>query len=132
MGRVRLRTSLILSLQNIIARNLSIRISANDIKSLKKNAVVPLLETNDDLAIAGKISKETIDFLTGKIRAVESVVEQKARLKDQYRHLLTIPGIGKIPALTVMLETGPVKPLPKSGRLRILLPQSKYEVDEQR
>jgi len=112
---VRLRTSLILSLQNIIVRNLSVRISANDIKKLKENAVVPLLESNDDLAIAGIISKETIDFLTGKIRAVESMVEQKARLKDQYRHLLTIPGIGKILALTVMLETGPVSRFPRVG-----------------
>ena len=112
---VRLRTSLILSLQNIIVRNLSVRISANDIKNLKENAVVPLLGSSDDLAIAGIISKETIDFLTGKIRAVESLVEQKARLRDQYGHLLTIPGIGKILALTIMLETGPVRRFPRVG-----------------
>jgi transposase len=112
---VRLRTSLILSLQNIILRNLSVRVNSNDIKNLKENVVVPLLESNDDLAIAGIISKETIDFLTLKIRGVESMVEQKARLKDQYGHLLTIPGIGKILALTIMLETGPVSRFPRVG-----------------
>lgn len=112
---VRLRTSLILSLQNIIIRNLSVRINSNDIKNLKENVVAPLLESNDDLAMAGTISKEIIDFLTAKIRAVESVVEQKARLKDQYRNLLSIPGIGRILALTVMLETGPISRFPKVG-----------------
>ena len=112
---VRLRTSLILSLQNIVARNLSVRINANDIKKFKENMVVPLLESNGDLAMAGVISKETIDFLTRKIRAVESMVEQKVKLKDEYRHLLTIPGIGKILAFTIMLETGPVSRFPKVG-----------------
>ena len=112
---VRLRTSLILSLQNIVARNLSVRINVNDIKKFKENMVVPLLESNGDLAMAGVISKETIDFLTRKIRAVESMVEQKVKLKDEYRHLLTIPGIGKILAFTIMLETGPVSRFPKVG-----------------
>jgi transposase len=112
---VKLRTSLILSLQNIVARNLSVRISVNDVKRLKEDVVVPLLESNEDLAMAGAISKETIDFLTRKIRAVESIVEKKVKLKDEYRHLLTIPGIGKILALTIMMETGPVSRFAKVG-----------------
>ena len=96
-------------------RNLSVRINVNDIKKFKENMVVPLLESNGDLAMAGVISKETMDFLTRKIRAVESMVEQKVKLKDEYRHLLTIPGIGKILAFTIMLETGPVSRFPKVG-----------------
>jgi transposase len=43
------------------------------------------------------------------------MVEEKARLRDQYRHLLTIPGIGEIPVLTIMLETGPVSRFPTVG-----------------
>ena len=112
---VRLRTSLILSLQNIVARNCGVRLSVNDAKRLKEDVVVPLLEANDDLALAGAISKETIDFLTRKIRSVESIVEQKVKLKDEYSHLLTIPGIGKILALTIMLETGPISRFAKVG-----------------
>jgi len=112
---VKLRTSLILSLQNIIARNQSVRINVNDIKKFKENLVVPLLESNGDLALAGAISKETIDFLTRKIRSIESLVEQKVKLKDEYGLLLTVPGIGKILALTIMLETGPISRFPKVG-----------------
>lgn len=112
---VKLRTSLILSLQNIVARNLSVRINVNDIKRLKENEVGPLLESNGDLAMSGLISKETIDFLTRKIRLIESLVERKVKLRDEYCHLLTVPGIGKIPALTIMLETGPVSRFPRVG-----------------
>ena len=43
---VRLRTSLILSLQNIVARNCSTRLSVNDAKRLKKDVIAPLLQSN--------------------------------------------------------------------------------------
>jgi transposase len=112
---VRLRTSLILSLQNIVARNCCIRLSANDAKRLRKDVVNPLLESNEDLAMAGMVSKESIDFFTREIRKVETMVEQRVKLKDQYRYLLTVPGIGKILALTIMLETGPISRFPKVG-----------------
>lgn len=112
---VRLRTSLILSLQNIVARNCGIQLSANAIKRISGNAVLPLLQLNADLAAAGRVSKETIDFLTQKIGEIEATVERKAKLKEQYRYLLTIPGIGKILGLTIMLETGPISRFPKVG-----------------
>ncbi len=112
---VRLRTSLILSLQNIVARNCGVGLNVNDAKRLKENVVIPLLESNDDLAMAGLVSKETIDFFTRKIWAVEAMVEQRVQLKDRYRNLLTIPGIGKVLALTIMLETGPISRFPKVG-----------------
>jgi transposase len=112
---VRLRTSLILSLENIILRNLGVRLNSTDIKNFRKTTFVSILEPNEDLATACVISKESIDFLTEKIREVESIIEQKTKLKDQYRNLLTIPGVGKILALTIMLETGPVARFPKVG-----------------
>lgn len=112
---VRLRTSLILSLQNIVARSCNVRLSVNDAKRLKEDVVGPMLRSNDDIAMAGMVSKESIDFFTREIRKVETAVEQRVKLKDQYRYLLTIPGIGKILALTIMLETGPISRFPKVG-----------------
>jgi transposase len=41
---VRLRTSLILSLQNIISRNFGVSFRANEVKRLKEDRVSPLLE----------------------------------------------------------------------------------------
>lgn len=112
---VKLRTSLILSLQNIIDRNCGVRIKVNDIKRLKEDKVAPFMEASEDLALAGQVSKETIDFLTGKIRTLESFIENRAKLKDPYNHLLTIPGIGKILGLTIMLETGAIDRFEKVG-----------------
>ncbi len=112
---VRLRTSLILGLQNIIIRNGGIKIKTNDVKALKTDRVAPFLDHNEDLALAGKISKETIDFLTRKIRSVESVVGKRVNLEQPYIGLTTIPGIGNILALTIMLESGPVERFKKAG-----------------
>jgi transposase len=80
----------------------------NDVKRLKEDRISPLLEGNEDLAMAGRVSKEAIDFLTRQIRKIEGVVEKKVALKEAYRYLLTLPGVGKILALTIMLETGPI------------------------
>lgn len=112
---VRLRTSLIISLQNIISRNNGVQLKVGDIKALKTDRVAPFLEQNEDLALAGKVSKESIDFLTRKIKEVEAVVENKLELKEPYDRLLTEPGIGKILGLTVMLETGPISRFAKVG-----------------
>ena len=65
--------------------------------------------------LAGKVSKDSIDFLTRQIRAIESVVEKKMELRNKYSYLLTIPGVGKMLGLTIMLETGPISRFAKVG-----------------
>ena len=105
---VKLRTSLIISLQNIISRNCGVQFQANEMKRLKEDRVSPLLEGNEDLALAGKTSKETIDHLTRQIHKIEGAILHRLKLKESYRYLLTLPGVGKILALTIMLETGPI------------------------
>jgi len=112
---VSLRSSLLISLQNIITRNCGAKMKTNDIKLLKENRVQPLLANNEDLALAGQVSKESIDFLTQQIRKIEYKIEKELELKPSYRQLLTIPGIGKILGLTIMLETGPVERFEKVG-----------------
>jgi len=112
---VKLRTSLIISLQNIIDRNCGTRIKVNDVKRLKEDMVAPFVAGNEDLALAGLVSKEAIDFLTVKIRTIESSVESRIKLKEPYKNLLTIPGIGKILSLTIMLETGAMDRFEKVG-----------------
>ena len=105
---VRLRTSLILSLQNILARNIGTKMRANHMKALKKDRVAPLLAYDDDLSLAGRVSKDAIDSLTRQITAIEVAVEKKIDLKRPYELLLTEPGAGRVLALTIMLETGPI------------------------
>ena len=112
---VRLRTSLIISLQHIITRNCGVKVSVNDVKRLREDRVSPLLEGNEDVLLAGSVSKETIDYLTRQIRSIENAVEGKVKLSSPYVRLQGIPGVGKILALTIMLETGPISRFPKVG-----------------
>jgi transposase len=112
---VRLRTSLIISLQHIITRNCGVMVNVNDVKRLKEDRISSLLDGNEDILMAGSVSKETIDYLTRKIRNVEKTIEGKIELSSPYRQLLSIPGVGKILALTIMLETGPISRFQKVG-----------------
>jgi transposase len=105
---VRLRTSLVNSLQNILSRNLGRKMNVNDMKAIKEDRVSLLLEMNEDLALAGRVSKEAIDHLTRQIYKIEWVVQKKIVLKEEYQYLLTLPGVGKVLSLTIMLETGPI------------------------
>lgn len=112
---VRLRTSLMLGLQNIIARNCGLKLNANTLRKTTEDEVTPLLAANEDLELSGKVSKECIDFLTGQIRKIERSVYRKVKIKNEYKYLPTIPGVGKILSLTIMLETGPIGRFPDVG-----------------
>jgi transposase len=105
---VKIRTSLVTSLQNILSRNFGRHVMVNEVKRLKEDRVTPLFGGSDDLALAGRVSKETIDYLTCQIHEIEKVVAKRIEVKEEYRCLLTIYGIGKILTLTIMLETGPI------------------------
>jgi transposase len=115
MHLVRLRTSLIVSLQNILCRNNGYRLKTADVKALCEDRVAPLLTGNEDLALAGMVSKESIDHLTRQIKKIEAVIENRLELKPSYAKLQSIFGVGKILALTIMLETGPVSRFAKVG-----------------
>jgi transposase len=112
---MKLRTSLILSLQNIVERNCGCKINANTIKRLRENHVAPLLNGQKDLELSGSVSKDTIDFLTRKIKQIEKFIEAKVKLKEEFIYLNTICGIGKILSLTIMLETGSIDRFPTVG-----------------
>jgi len=112
---VRLRTSLVISLQNILSRNLGRKVNVNDVKALREDRISPLLERNEDLALAGQVSKEAIDHLTHQIYKIEWVVQKRVALKPEYRYLLSVFGVGKILSLTIMLETGPIGRFPTVG-----------------
>lgn len=105
---VRNRTSLILSLQNTLARNGGAKLTSAQIKAVRTDPVTPLLEKNEDLLLSGMAIKKAVDFLTKEIRDLEKEILKRADTEPSFGHLLTLPGVGKILALTILLETGPV------------------------
>jgi transposase len=115
MHLVRLRTSLMISLQNILSRNNGFKLTKNDVRSLIEDRVSPYLPDQEDIALAGRISKESIDHLSRQIERIEKVVLDKVKLRSVYKNLLSVYGIGKVLALTIMMETGPISRFPKAG-----------------
>jgi transposase len=112
---VQLRTSVINSLQGIISRNCGCRLTGNKIKRVRVNYITPLLAGQEDLEMSGAVSKDVIDYLSQQIRKIENVVLNKVTLRQPFLGLQTIPGLGKILSMTIMLETGNIERFPKVG-----------------
>jgi transposase len=104
---VRQRTAQILSLQSMISRNLGFKMSNNEIKKLAAEDVAQLFN-GPDLVFMAANSWTTIEFLKHIIRGIEKRVMSQARLRKEFTKLQSIPGIGKILALTIMLEVGDI------------------------
>ena len=112
---VRLRTSLINSLQGIISRNCGCRLPGRKIKQVRVNHITPLLASQEDLALSGEVSKDCIDYISKKIREIEVSVESRVEVRKPFTGLQTVPGIGRIISLTIMLESGDIGRFAKVG-----------------
>ncbi len=111
---VRHRTSHILSFQSLCSRCLGINLSSGEIKKLKEGDVEKILK-EEHLILSGKANIGVMRYLDEKITEIEKAVLKVAKLRDEYINLLTVPGIGKILALTIMLETGDINRFRKVG-----------------
>jgi len=111
---VRQKTAHVLSFQNLVARERGERIRSNHIQKLHPNEVTQFFD-DKRLVLMGQTNIEMIRFLSKQIRGIESAVLCEAKLKPEYEKLLTVPGIGKILALTIMLETGDINRFKKVG-----------------
>lgn len=111
---VRHRTAQILSLQSAITRNLSLKMSGNAIKKLKEEDAEDLFDS-PFLVLTAKSNIAVIHFLTKTIRAIEKALASHTKLRKEFRLLKTIPGIGNILGLTIMLEVGDISRFPKVG-----------------
>jgi transposase len=111
---VQQRTALILSFENLLARNLGRRLKVDEIKKLTEVDVEDIFQ-QEHLVQSGKASIATINFLGVRITQIEKTLHKSAKLKSEYKKLMTVPGIWKILALTIMYETGPIKRFSKVG-----------------
>ncbi len=102
---VRQRTANILSVQNLEHRNRGTKISSNEVKHLTIARVAELYD-NEDLALALTTTVKIIDALTEQTRLLERAVLRKARLREEFKLLLSVWGIGEILGLTIMYEAG--------------------------
>jgi transposase len=108
------KTAHTLSFQNLIARQRGEHISSNQILKLWPEEVKQFFD-DERLVLMGRTNIETIRFLDKQIKQIEKAVMKEVRLKPEYEKLLTVPGIGRILAFTIMLETGDINRFRKVG-----------------
>ena len=111
---VQMRTTNILSIQTLITRNTGGSLSGNKIKKLQPDEVSALLPSEEN-AMAVNSNLIVMQTLQEQIKMLEQAIQKKAKLEPEYAALKTIPGIGIILALTIMLETGPIERFAKVG-----------------
>ena len=100
------RVTHMLSAQNQIWRSTGLNISSKPFKQ----ADFSLLDRVDDKHIKLAIQSNLIMIraLNQQIDTLEDTVLQQLKLEPEFQLLLTIDGIGKILAMTIMLETGDI------------------------
>ena len=105
---VRQRTTNLLSIQNLLTRNTGSSLSAKRVKGLDVQQVDELLPT-PNLALAVKANLSVMCSADEQVQILEQTVTQRVKLRSQFSFLKTVPGIGQILALTIMLETGDIR-----------------------
>lgn len=111
---VRQRTTHILSIENLYARNTGNRLSCNATKSLTQEQVQQQFD-DPNVALAIDSNRIIMNALDQQIKVLEQAIVKQAKLEPRYRYLLSIGGVGEILALTIMLETGDIERFAQVG-----------------
>jgi len=105
-----MQTMNLLSIHNLIARNTGGSIKSNFIKRMSPEEVAIQLP-NVDHALALNCNLSVLQQCQEQVKILECGI----KLRPEFQFLLTVPGIGKILALTIMLETGDITRFEKAG-----------------
>lgn len=114
MQLVRSRTTHILAVENIAARQHGARISSNQVKRLTNEAIDQML-LPADVALAIKANVAVIATLSAQIDLLEKRLQERVGARVDYGLLTSAPGIGQVLATTILLETGPIERFAAAG-----------------
>lgn len=108
MQLVRSRTSHILAIENIMARQQAVKITSNHIKRLTA-ADVDQMGLPADVALAVQSNLAVVTTLGAQIDLLEKRLQERLDERPEYALLTSVPGIGRILAGIILLETGPIE-----------------------
>ncbi|OHC69754.1 MAG: IS110 family transposase [Rhodocyclales bacterium GWA2_65_20] len=108
MQLVRSRTSHILAIENILARQRGATINSNAIKRLTA-ADVNRMGLPEDVALAVQSNLAVVTTLGAQIELLEKRLQERLGERTEYALLTSVPGIGRILAAIILLETGPIE-----------------------
>lgn len=104
---VRKRSSLLISMRGAFECRTGMRAKANDIKTWTEEDLEHLLP-DSDIRLGIGCLLAPIRAMSEQIQIIEEWVLPRARLRDEFRMLETVWGIGKILGLTIMYEVGDI------------------------
>jgi hypothetical protein len=110
-----------LSIQNLFTRNTGSSMSVNQIKGPQVEEIDGIVTAND-LALAIKANLSVMRSAEEQVEVLEQTVTARVKLRPEFRFLKSVPGIGPILSLTIMLETGDIRRFSTVGQLRFVLP----------
>lgn len=102
------RSSHMISIKNILTRSLGIQVKSEEVRKLDEDQIRRLFP-NEDLFLAVNASVTMMKHLNNQIDRIEKAILAKARLRKEFKSLLSLPGIGEILGLTIMLEVGNIR-----------------------
>jgi transposase len=105
MMLVQHRTAYILSLQSMVNRNTGRKLKASETKKLDEREL-DIMFSDKHLVMSAQSNCNVMEFLNGQINAIEKAVIKEVKLRYPFEKLLTVPGIGDILGITIMLESG--------------------------
>ena len=114
MNLVRQRTALMLSFKSLFARTTGEEFALSRLKALLPEETADLYDHPANQLIA-RVQVEHIQALDASIARVEKAVLEAARTLPMYARLLTMPGIGRILAMTITMEVGDIGRFPTEG-----------------
>ena len=95
---VRQRSSQVLSIENLVARNLGSRVGGNEVKRWTAQHV-DTMELLDEQKQALKANVAVMHCIDDQIEQLERSILAKAKLRADYKALKTVSGIGQVLAL---------------------------------
>lgn len=114
MQLVRTRTTHVLALETIYARQTGARISGDVAKSLQFDDVARW-GCCDDVTLAAQTNVLAIQAMERGIEIIEKRLHERVKLTSEYAVLKTVPGIGEVLSTVIMLETGPIERFTSAG-----------------
>jgi transposase len=102
---VRQRTASRLGLRNVLERTTARRLSTNALKKLTRDDLAGWID-DENVRLSMAASLAMIEAAEEQIEHLERTILEQAKLKDGYRILTTIPGVGPVLAATMQYETG--------------------------
>lgn len=111
---VRQRCTQILSIENLMARNLGSRATGNAIKRWEPENI-DAMELLDEQKQALKANLAVMKCIDCQVNQLERSIPTKVKLSEDYQALKTVSGIGEILAVTIALETGDISRFAGAG-----------------